>query len=200
MLNFLPEEAQALVNEVWIQMRQNPYQILNNGLIFNHMVYFKADDKNVAVASANGFVAGFALAYCMQNPDVEKSLEEFLVKEGRMRGENIVNFFTKENKMSNTNNHPETTGDQRLAALQAAGQFTEYGPYNTLGAATVYAIDAAYDQMMSVQAGETHAAKAPVEASEPLSEAVEPAEPLAAEVASLTEETVADEDEVESDE
>lgn len=50
--------------------------------------------------------------------------------------------------MGQSNNHPNTSGDERLATLQKNGQFLEYGPYQTLTAGTQYAIDTAFDKYM----------------------------------------------------
>lgn len=54
--------------------------------------------------------------------------------------------------MGQSNNHSATTGEGRLSALKAVGQFTNYGAYNTLTAGVAYAVDAAYDDLVLKEA------------------------------------------------
>lgn len=54
--------------------------------------------------------------------------------------------------MSGTNNHPTISGDERLGELQKYGKFLDCGPYHTLSAGTLYAVDSAFDALKINQA------------------------------------------------
>lgn len=97
-LEYLPKDAQAPVNEVFNVMKENPVMILNNGILFNQMEYFKGDNKTQAVAAANGFLSGFALAYCLKFPDIERMLQGYVDAASKSRGENVINFLSKKGR------------------------------------------------------------------------------------------------------
>lgn len=94
-LEFIPPGDQLPMNHVFEEMQRNPLMILNNGLLFTQFNYFKRDDKKLAVAAANGVVLGFALAYCMQYPEVVRMINSYLDEASKSRGENVVNFLHK---------------------------------------------------------------------------------------------------------
>jgi hypothetical protein len=96
MLEFLPDDAQLILNEVLNSVEEKPMMVLNNGLIWTHFQYFKNDNKALAIAAANGVVLGFALAYSAhKHPEVEVELAEYLRVCGLRKGENVVNFLQK---------------------------------------------------------------------------------------------------------
>lgn len=92
-LDYLPPEAQAPVNEIFNQMRETPTMILANGIVFTQMSYFKNPDKILAVAATNCFLTGFALAYCMQFPEMADMIRGYIDAASKQRGENVVNFL-----------------------------------------------------------------------------------------------------------
>lgn len=95
LLEFLPSDGQIPINDVIQTLKVNPGLILNNGLLFNHLNYFKCDNKQIAVAAANGVLCGIALAYGTKFPEVSKMMEDYLETAQKSRGENVVNFLQK---------------------------------------------------------------------------------------------------------
>ena len=96
LLDYLPPDGQLPVNEIFDKLKSDPVLVLNNGLIFNHFEYFKNLNKQIAVASVNGVICGFALAYVMQiDPSVEAQLEEHCQAAARIKGDNVINFLQK---------------------------------------------------------------------------------------------------------
>lgn len=99
MLEFLPDDAQLVLNEVLNALEEQPLILLNNSLLWNHTRYFKGDDKKLAICAANGMVLGFALAYAVHKyPAIEKELEAYIADSAKRRGENVVNFLQKKGK------------------------------------------------------------------------------------------------------
>lgn len=98
LLNYLPSDAQSPVNDVFNSMKESPLTILNNGLLFNHMTYFKSENKPVAIAAVNGIITGFALSHCLRFPEFSKILEEFSEAMSKSKGENVISFLEKKGK------------------------------------------------------------------------------------------------------
>lgn len=98
MLEFIPDDAQAqfVINDIFNTLEKEPALVLNNSLMWTHMNYFKSPNRHMSVCAANGMILGFALSYALYKyPHLEKELEQYIVANGKVRGENVINFLQK---------------------------------------------------------------------------------------------------------
>lgn len=93
MLQYVPADGQSQVNDIWNFMKTNPEQLLQNAIVFVQMEFIRSNEPKVSQAAASAFTAGFALAYCLKFPEVERLLTEACERHEKALGANVENFL-----------------------------------------------------------------------------------------------------------